>query len=234
MASSFRPRGRARAAAREGKRLEEPRRRKLPARRGPPRARDSDRPARSTRRAGASRPARWRRAGRRRAVPPAGARRQSGSRLRPGSSSTSTGASGSDSTARARRWRVPPESFPVGRVRTSTRSHCASTASMRVARQAAQPRVEREDLGDGQTRVEARRLRQERQLRQRRHPRGHQVRRADHDAPGVGRRQPAQLTQRRRLAAAVGADEQRDLARAGDRDRGRRGRGGLRTTWSTR
>ena len=54
---------------------------------------------------------------------------------RPGAVTLLVGAngSGSDSTASARRWRVPPDSRPVCCPRASSRRHCAVTASIRVA-----------------------------------------------------------------------------------------------------
>ena len=65
------------------------------------------------------------------AVPHCRKRRQCGSRLSPGSSSTSTGASGNESTAKASRWRVPPDNRPVACDTAPDSPHCDSTAPTR-------------------------------------------------------------------------------------------------------
>jgi hypothetical protein len=80
--------------------------------------------------------------------------------------------------------------------------------------QAAQLRVERKDLCHRQSGVETRRLRQERQAGLRRGRFGGNVVAVHKDATAIGGREAGKQAERRGLSTAVGADEQRELARA--------------------
>ena len=182
-----------------------------------PRARGSDRPDRPTRRAGASRRAPCRPCGCLRAQVPLQRPAPVGIEAQAGLVEHQDGGVGQvehrEPEPLARAARQPAGDDAAGTRRgPSVRSTDVDTRE----RQAAQPRVEREDLRDRQSRVEAGRLRQERQRRPA--PRGRSAATSWPITQRCGRRRPPRARkqpQRGRLAAAVGADEQRDLARAG-------------------